>query len=314
MIKDEKALRYEINPREFARLPLNWVKIFQREAPLGVEVGCGNGEFLTAWATEQPQWNLVGMELSLASTERSQQRIFRQQLNNVRLIREDAVFGIRELFPDRSMRILIMNFPDPWPKERHRRRRLISTDFAGTLGAVLELQGSFELYTDQLWYAEDARDIFHKSRYFECSDIRENPFRHVSTKYERKWKLENRQIWYFNAVKIKDNRIKRTGVSAVMPHVYIKSKISSEDILPLQGLEIREKDSMVKVKEIFRSVRQDAFLVRTVAVDKDYMQTFFILIAPHNSDFIVKIDSGFQPYRTPAVKMAVEKIAQNIRK
>ena len=99
-----------------------------------------------------------------------------------------------------------------------------------------------------------------------------------------------------------------------MPHVYIKNKINSEDVLSLQGVEIRENDRVVKVKEIFRSVHQDAFLMRTVAVDKDYMQTFFILIAPHNSDFIVKIDSGFQPYRTPAVKMAIEKIARKIGK
>ncbi len=313
-MNEVKALRYEINAREPGRLPLDWSGIFQRPAPLAVEVGCGNGEFLTAWAAEKPQWNFVGFELSLASTERSQQRIFRRQLNNVLLVRDDARFGIRELFPDGSVRQLVMNFPDPWPKERHRQRRLISMDFAGTLAAVLEMRGSYELFTDQEWYAADARDIFNESGYFDCCEVQQNPLRSVSTKYERKWKQENRITYYFKALKQKNNSIRRIGDTAIMPHVYIKHDIAPDDVSRLQGLEVRQKECVVKVKETFRSARQDAYLVRTVAVDKDYLQTFFILIARHNRNFIVKIDSGFQPYRTPAVKMAVELIARQMEK
>ncbi|RQW07991.1 MAG: hypothetical protein EH225_00865 [Calditrichaeota bacterium] len=97
-----------------------------------------------------------------------------------------------------------------------------------------------------------------------------------------------------------------------MPHFFIQKEIANQDILKLKGFRFRKGESVFTVKEIFQSPEKDAYLLRIAAVDRDYLQTFFLLVARHEKNFIVKIDAGFQPYRTPAVKLAVEKISNRL--
>ncbi|RMF55102.1 MAG: tRNA (guanosine(46)-N7)-methyltransferase TrmB, partial [Calditrichaeota bacterium] len=131
-------LGHELNPKEYQEYPLPWDRIFSSAGPLAVEIGFGNGEFLMNWARQQPDWNFVGVELSLASMERILKRIHQSGIRNVKPIHEDARFAIREFFPDNSIRHVMMNFPDPWFKERHKHRRLLNESFIRTLAAVLE--------------------------------------------------------------------------------------------------------------------------------------------------------------------------------
>lgn len=309
-MKNISILKYEINPRLFDNFPLNWDEIFQRQAPLAVEVGCGNGEFLVNWAQSQPDWNFLGIELSLTSSERIQSRIFSHHLKNVRVLRDDARFALPELFPDFSITQLVMNFPDPWPKKKHQERRLLNSSFVATLGAILKIGGRFELFTDQQWYATEAKKYFTANSLFKCEEI-ENVFkREVSTKYERKWREQYRPIYHFKATKKYHKSIERLMENPNMPHVYIPHQIASSEIENLRGLEQTSADRVFAIKEVFSTLNKQAFLLRTVTSDRNYVQNFFLVIARHGQGFIVKIDSGFQPYRTPAVKMAVEKIGK----
>ncbi len=300
----------EINPRSAEALPLDWNQIFRRTAPLVVEVGCGNGEYLISEAGRYPGKNFIGIELSLASAQRAQRRIHRGKLPNVRIMRDDAKFALREIFPENSLSEVIMNFPDPWPRTRHKNRRLISPEFAGVLAGVLEMGGKFELYTDQGWYTDDTRAVFLNTEFFHCSDIVTDPERSGSTKYERKWREENRTIFYFTAVKKRDQDLNRIVENRIMPHFFIRKKLKVDDIRKLIGFSIHRGESVFTIKEVFQSPDKEAYLLRTAAVDRDYLQIFFILVARHERDFIVKIDSGFQPYRTPAVRLAVEETSR----
>jgi tRNA (guanine-N7-)-methyltransferase len=309
-MKNTRILKFDFDPHLSAEIPLNWEKIFHRSSSLAVEVGCGNGEFLVEWAKSRPDWNFVGIELSLSSGERLLSRIDQNRIQNVRLIRDDARFVLRELFSRGSVAQLIMNFPDPWPKEKHKGRRLIDPEFVQTLGTILKKEGIFELFTDQKWYAEEAIKVFDKSGAFDTSDLTLNPKRNVSTKYERKWKKMFRQIYHVYALKKKNLDSKRILENTEMPHYFVAQKITSERVYQLIGLERSEEDRVFKIKEIFEKPGHNVFLFRIVAVDDDYKQSFFILVAPHEKGFIVKIDIGFQPYRTPAVKWAVEEIGR----
>lgn len=309
-MKNSDILKYEVNPREIDRYPVNWEKIFSRAAPLAVEVGCGNGEFLVNWARSYPDWNFLGIELSLASGERIQSRIFSQQLENIRILRDDARFVLPELFADQSISQVVMNFPDPWPKERHRDRRLITPSFIEILGAVLTLDGLFELYTDQEWYAGKARELFGSSYLFTAREVEINPQRTVSTKYERKWREQNRPIYRIQAKKCRNGQIKRLLENTIMPHVYLQCEVTPHQIAALKGVIRIQDDQVCKIKEVFSSPEDQAYLLRTVTSDRDYVQNFFILVARHDQGYIVKIDSGYQPYRTPAVKMAVQEVGR----
>ena len=309
-MKNTAILKYEISPREIDRYPVNWEKIFGRAAPLAVEVGCGNGEFLVNWARSCPDWNFLGIELSLASGERIQSRIYSQHLENVRTLRDDARFVLPELFADQSITQLVMNFPDPWPKERHRERRLINPSFIEILGAVLTPDGLFELYTDQEWYAGKARELFSSSSLFSAREVEINPQRTVSTKYERKWREQNRPIYRFQAIKSRNGELKRQLENNPMPHVYLQCEVTPHQIEALKGVTRKLDNQVYKIKEVFSSPEDQAYLLRTVTSDRDYVQNFFILVARHDQGYIVKIDSGYQPYRTPAVKMAVQEVGR----
>ena len=309
-MKNSDILKYEINPRESDLYPVKWEKIFGRAAPLAVEVGCGNGEFLLNWARSCPDWNFLGIELSLASGERIQSRIFSHHLENVRILRDDARFVLSELFADQSITQLVMNFPDPWPKEKHRERRLITSSFIKTLGAVLTVDGLFELYTDQEWYAGKARELFSSSPLFTAREVEINPQREVSTKYERKWREQNRPIYRFQAIKCRNGEIKRQLENNQMPHFYLQGEVTPDQIEALTGVTRNQDNQVYKIREVFSSPDRQAYLLRTVTSDRDYVQNFFILVARHDQGYIVKIDRGYQPYRTPAVKTAVQEVGR----
>jgi tRNA (guanine-N7-)-methyltransferase len=312
VMKNIDQLKFELNPRLSAKFPLLWDEIFGRSAPLGIEIGCGNGDFLVSWGKTNPHWNFIGIERSLASVKRILSRIQQAGLDNIRVIRDDARFLLRELWLDESVRFIVINFPDPWPKEKHKIRRVISFEFAKSVAAVLEMKGSFEIVTDQEWYAREASNIFKETRAFEISDLELNPERDLETKYEKKWRQEYREIFRLQAKKMRNIKIKRWLESDKMPHAILLKEIHPQDVFTLEGLEKKSEEMLFKIKEIFISKDGKAFVLRTITKDRDYRQDFFLIIAPHGEGSIIKIDSVFQPYRTPAVKMAVLEIAKTI--
>jgi tRNA (guanine-N7-)-methyltransferase len=296
-MKSAQILQFSYDPHTAVEFPLDLEKLFPKGHTLAIEVGCGNGEFLVEWAKINQDWNFVGVELSIASAERFMTRVFKNGLQNVIFVRDDARFVLRELIPDESVKQVMLNFPDPWPKEKHKSRRIIDTRFVQTLSVILEKDGLFDLFTDQQWYAQDAEKIFEESEAFTVSNIQRNPQRITSTKYERKWKEQFRHIYHLRVIKKKKLHIKRILENRSMPHFIGKKKLKSEFIQRLQELEKIEKTKVFKVKEIFEKQDEQAFLLRIVTVDEDYLQTFFILVASHEQGFIVKLDQGFQPYR-----------------
>ena len=180
-------LNWAIPAQQSPVFPLEWSSWFSREAPVGVEIGFGNGEYLHEWSKRRPEWNLIGLEVSLASMERCQARLCRNKVATARPLYCDARFALRELFAPDSIDHIVMNYPDPWPKRRHDTRRLISGNFTEVVAYALKTDCHYELVTDQQFYAEEAAERFSESPFFETQPIEENPERFVSTKYERKW-------------------------------------------------------------------------------------------------------------------------------
>jgi tRNA (guanine-N7-)-methyltransferase len=146
-------LRYHIYPEYFEKIPPNWSEIFGREAPIWVEIGFGNGEFLLHLSKKYSEVNLVGFELSITSFVKAQKKFYSAGVENVRLVMVDGRFGLRELFEDDSVDRVFVNFPCPWSKKGYEDRRITTDDFIKTLSAVLKPSGVFELMTDDKKYA-----------------------------------------------------------------------------------------------------------------------------------------------------------------
>lgn len=306
-------LNWAIPAQQSPVFPLDWPTWFHREAPVGVEIGFGNGEYLLEWARRRPEWNLVGLEVSLASMERCQSRLRKNQIATARPLYCDARFALREFFAPDSIDHIVMNYPDPWPKRRHDSRRLISGNFTEVVAYGLKTDCYYELVTDQQFYAEEAAERFSESPFFETQPIEKNPERFVSTKYERKWREMGRGSFRLLARKIKSSNPTRLLENSEMPHTFLKTEPALDVIRELQDFTHRDNRGLVTVKQIFKNTEQDGYLLKVVAKDADYKQSFLVLVKPHEDGrWIVKLDQGALPYRTPAVKMAVWEIGNKL--
>jgi tRNA (guanine-N7-)-methyltransferase len=158
----EQAARPDANPyltlhREFG-LPLlpgseawrwrgRWHEHFGRKAPLTLEIGCGNGFFLSALAARHPDHNHVGVEIRYKRTVLVARKLQAAGVSNARILRYDASF-LDDLFLPGSLSCIWVNHPDPWPKARHEKNRLISRWFLEDVVQLLKPGGFFRLKSD----------------------------------------------------------------------------------------------------------------------------------------------------------------------
>ncbi|HLS06117.1 MAG TPA: tRNA (guanosine(46)-N7)-methyltransferase TrmB [Wenzhouxiangella sp.] len=127
---------------------------FERAAPLVAEIGFGNGDALSWMATNEPEKNFVGMEVHKPGVGRLLNRLDAAGLTNVRVIMRDAVDVLGSQAAPASLDEVRIYFPDPWPKKRHHKRRLIQPAFLEQLAVVMRPQGILHLATDWRPYAQ----------------------------------------------------------------------------------------------------------------------------------------------------------------
>ena len=127
---------------------------FGREAPLVVEIGSGVGEATVALAAARPSYDVLGIEVWHPGVADTFHRMQQAGVTNVRMISVDAVWSMEHLFGDRSIDELWTFFPDPWPKQRHHRRRLVTPGFARVAAGRLAPGARWRLATDWSDYAE----------------------------------------------------------------------------------------------------------------------------------------------------------------
>lgn len=176
---------------EVLRAATGWPGIFGREAPLVVEVGFGNGQFLADLARSRPEADFVGIELYGKGIVKLARRLEREAVTNVRIVKGDAIRVLAERFGRGQVTQVHVNFPDPWPKTRHHKRRLVGPAFPAVLFPRLAPGGDVFLATDHEGYAHQMMEVFEAHPGFVNA---EGPFRfiyhvpgRVPTKYERKF-------------------------------------------------------------------------------------------------------------------------------
>ena len=151
---EELAPRYLVDPE-----PNQWPAVFGRSAPLGVEVGFGMGQATLDWAERQPHLNIVGIEIYRPGIGALLAGIERLGLPNLRLLEGEAELLLDGKFETGSLDEVRILFPDPWPKKRHHKRRLIQPGFVRLLASRLRPGGRLLLATDAAEYAEWMADV-----------------------------------------------------------------------------------------------------------------------------------------------------------
>lgn len=175
-------------------------------AELVVEIGFGRGEFVTALARESPGVAHLAVELAYKRVLKFARRLARNDLRNVRLLQERGERVVHELLEPASVSTFWVNFPDPWPKPRHARRRLLQPDFVHLLATRLRPGGLLQIATDDVPYAVEITAALDGERLLDnvlAPDpwVAEIPGR-PRTAYELEWRAEGRPLHFFTRRRI----------------------------------------------------------------------------------------------------------------
>jgi tRNA (guanine-N7-)-methyltransferase len=141
--------------------------LFPKPQPLEVELGCGDAGFLVEYAKRNPARNFIGVERLLGRIRKLDRKGRRAGLANLRGVRIESSYFLEWLLPARSVSALHVYFPDPWPKKRHRKHRLIGERFPSLAHGALATNGVVYLRTDDDDYFEQMTDIFCRAKTFQ---------------------------------------------------------------------------------------------------------------------------------------------------
>jgi tRNA (guanine-N7-)-methyltransferase len=147
--------------------PLNLSEIFPKSQPLEVDLGCGDASFLVEYARQNPQQNFMGVERLLGRITKLDRKGRRNGLTNLRGARIESSYFLKYLLPPHSATALHIYFPDPWPKKRHRKNRLINESFPEIAAAALVSNGVVYLRTDDSDYFQQMTEVFYAHRQFQ---------------------------------------------------------------------------------------------------------------------------------------------------
>lgn len=133
--------------------------LFDRAAPLEVEVGSGKGLFLVSAAQQRPEHNFLGIEIATKYARFAAAKLARQQMTNARMIHGDALALFRVWFAADSLTAVHVYFPDPWWKKRHKKRRVLSEEFLCDVQRTLVAGGRLHFWTDVEEYFQTTLDL-----------------------------------------------------------------------------------------------------------------------------------------------------------
>jgi tRNA (guanine-N7-)-methyltransferase len=146
----------------YTEVPLNSAVVFGRNAPLILEIGCGMGETTIQIASCHPETDYLGVEVHAPGVGSLLKQARERGLTNLRILKHDAVEVVRHMLPQESLNGVHIFFPDPWPKKRHHKRRLIQPAFVRLLASRLVPGGYLHLATDWQEYAEQMLAVLHE--------------------------------------------------------------------------------------------------------------------------------------------------------
>ena len=152
--------------RETAEIDIS--ALFGRIAPLHVDLGCGDGRLLQTLAAEYSDHNFLGVERLLHRVRSSHRKA--ASLPNIRIIRSETLFVVQHLLPPDSVQAFYLLFPDPWPKRRHHRRRLVTAEFLEAIWSRLIPNGSLFIATDHDDYFATIRKVLQGNARFSAND------------------------------------------------------------------------------------------------------------------------------------------------
>ena len=186
--------------------PGKWQELFGNDHPIHIEIGMGKGQFLMELARRNPDINYLGMERYSSVLLRALQKMEEEPLPNLYFLCEDAA-ELPEMFANGELNRIYLNFSDPWPKARHAKRRLTSTEFLARYNLVLAADGQIEFKTDNMDLFDFSLESVEEAgwKLVGCSrDLHHDPTMNVGnimTEYEEKFSAKGNPIYKLVAIR-----------------------------------------------------------------------------------------------------------------
>ena len=190
----------ELLPKDYFRRLLT-TELLTGCSPLEVDLGCGDGSFALEMARQFPERNFLAVERLLGRVRKVCRRATKAKLENLRVLRLEARYTVEWLLPHASVSRLHLLFPDPWPKAKHHRRRLVQQEFLSALDTILVPGGEFLFKTDHEEYFEWAKVELELFGRFLPLDWPEDAFFYPQTDFERQWRAEGRTMFHLRVQK-----------------------------------------------------------------------------------------------------------------
>lgn len=296
--------------------PADWDAAFDRSGPLHLEVGFGDGRYTARRALERPEERFVGLEISSASVQRALRRLRREGIPNVRILKVGAQFAVRHLFAPGSLEDITVNFPDPWPKERHAKHRLLQRSFFELAASRLAVGGAVLLATDHPDYLDFARSEARASGLFDAREA-EPPDAVFETKYALKWRTQGKPLYYqvFARRDLPAPEFPILERPDEMPHALLHGELPETLAFAKQVAEYG--DGHVILHEVARSLpsasrgEAERLLVRASVEEPDLKQQLLVLVQRREGDeWIVRLESFGDPIITATVRGAVHAVTE----
>jgi tRNA (guanine-N7-)-methyltransferase len=292
--------------------PTDWDALFGRSAPLLVEIGFGNGQFLIELARRRPSANVIGLEISLPSLRKAEKKMKTAGLENGRVLQSDAQLFLWALCAPQTLSEAYINFPDPWPKERQTHRRLINERFLHLLATRMAAGGQLDIATDHPDYQPAVVEALLATPYFDSrldTVFVDEDNERIRTKYELKAIAEGRICHYY---KWQRNDTPAPNPFTIpqehtMPHAVLQSPLTlsqiSERFTPFQAA---VGDTHVNLLEAFQSAYDGTVLVEAYVIEEPMKQRVGLTIRQREDGNIVigLHEIGF-PRPTLGIQLAV---------
>jgi tRNA (guanine-N7-)-methyltransferase len=292
--------------------PVDWSTVFGRSAPLHLEVGFGDGRYTAARAKAEPEMDTVGLELSGASVLRALRRFRRDGIQNVRILKAPAEVAVRQLFAPHTLASITVNFPDPWPKDRHEHHRLLRVPFFQLAATRLQPGGEVRLASDHLPYVEFARAQALASGVARLVE-RPVPEAVFETKYALKWRGQGKPLYYqVFVLEAGDHAVAAMGRSDDMPHALLEGKLPTLD--GFEKLVVAAADGHVIVHEAARALGGHERLLFRVTIDEPELTQQLLVIAERRAggEVIVRLEGFGDPMITPTVRAAIGVVGDHL--
>ena len=182
-----------VPPHYFQRLGKS--ELIHEGRPLEVDLGCGDGTFLMEMAAHFPERDFLGVERLLGRVSKVCRKSSRRGLENLRVLRLESRYTVEWLLPEASVSRIHLLCPDPWPKFKHHRRRLIQQEFLEAVWSALVPGGEFLFMTDHEEYFEWAAEKEAAFGKFERLEWNEDTFFYPKTDFQQQWEAEGKSMF-----------------------------------------------------------------------------------------------------------------------